>query len=293
MKFYRKQSEASNTKFSTWEQAVKWLRQQPPYRELVTSAYYDDPLLNAAERYRNSKEWEAIRSLLPDIKQTALDVGAGRGIASYALAHEGFQVSALEPDASELVGASAIRSLAKMQNLPITVTQEFSEQLPFPDKKFDLVFARAVLHHLTDMRSACREFFRVLKPGGRFIAVREHVISRPEDLELFLNIHPLHHLYGGENAFLLEDYITPISEAGLEIQQVLSPLESPINFAPHTLQTLKKEIAKKATKNLPFARDIVRFGLGIPPVWSITEYLLGKVDHRPGRHYSFIANRPE
>ena len=56
---------------------------------------------------------------------------------------------------------------------------------------------------------------------------------------------------------------------------------------------LKKEIAKKATKNLPFARDIVRFGLGIPSVWSITEYLLGKVDHRPGRHYSFIANRPE
>ena len=238
MKVYRKQSEASNTKFLTWEQAVKWLRQQSSYRELVTSAYYDDPLLNAAERYRNSKEWEAIRSLLPDIKQTALDVGAGRGIASYALAHEGFQVSALEPDASELVGASAIRSLAKMQNLPITVIQEFSEQLPFPDKKFDLVFARAVLHHLTDMRSACREFFRVLKPGGRFIAVREHVISRPEDLELFLNIHPLHHLYGGENAFLLEDYITPISEAGLEIQQVISPLESPINFAPHTLQTL-------------------------------------------------------
>ncbi|MEC8147407.1 MAG: methyltransferase domain-containing protein [Pseudomonadota bacterium] len=269
------------------------MRQQPSYRDLVTAAYYDDPLVDAAERYRNSNEWETIRSLLPNVKHTALDVGAGRGIASYALAHEGFQVSALEPDASELVGASAIRSLAKMQDLPITVAQEFSEQLPFPDKKFDLVFARAVLHHLTDMHSACREFFRVLKPGGKFIAVREHVISRPEDLELFLNIHPLHHLYGGENAFLLEDYITPISEAGLEIQQVISPLESPINFAPHTLQTLKKEIAKKATKNLPFARDIVRFGLGIPPVWSITEYLLGKVDHRPGRHYSFIANRPE
>ena len=78
MKVYRKQSEASNTKFLTWEQAVKWLP-AIPYRELVTSAYYDDPLLNAAERYRNSK-WEAIRSLLPDIKQTALDVGAGRGL---------------------------------------------------------------------------------------------------------------------------------------------------------------------------------------------------------------------
>ena len=137
MKDYKKQANLSTAKFSTWEQAVKWLRQQPSYRDLVTAAYYDDPLVDAAERYRNSNEWATIRSLLPNVKHTALDVGAGRGIASYALAHEGFQVSALEPDASELVGASAIRSLAKMQDLPITVAQEFSEQLPFPDKKFD------------------------------------------------------------------------------------------------------------------------------------------------------------
>ena len=43
----------------------------------------------------------------------ALDVGAGRGIASYALAREGFTVTVLEPDDSHLVGAGAIRSLAE------------------------------------------------------------------------------------------------------------------------------------------------------------------------------------
>ncbi len=32
----------------------------------------------------------------------------------------------------------------------------------------------------------CREFFRVLKPGGRLIAVREHVISSKNDLPVFL-----------------------------------------------------------------------------------------------------------
>ncbi len=41
------------------------------------------------------------------------------------------------------------------------------------------------------------EFFRVLKPGGRLIAI-ENVISSKNDLPVFLDQHPLHKLYGGE-----------------------------------------------------------------------------------------------
>ena len=40
---------------------------------------------------------------------------------------------------------------------------------------FDVVFARAVLHHTRDLELACREMFRVLRPGGIFVAAREHV----------------------------------------------------------------------------------------------------------------------
>ena len=123
-------------KFSSWEQAVQWLREQPEQQELVLAAYYDDPLPAAADRYWRSEEWQAIRLLLPPAPGVALDVGAGRGIASYALAKEGFAVTALEPDASALVGAQAIRGLAEASGLPIEVTQEFSERLPFEDAQF-------------------------------------------------------------------------------------------------------------------------------------------------------------
>lgn len=285
-------SEASNSRFSTWEQAVQWLRDQPEQRDLVLAAYYDDPLTAAAERYHYSEEWAAIRVLLPATRGAALDVGAGRGIASYALAREGFHVTALEPYSSALVGAEAVRSLARDSQLDIEVTQEFSEHLPFPDDRFDVVFARAVLHHTRDLNAACSEFFRVLKPGGRLVAVREHVISRAEDIEAFLQIHPLHNLYGGENAFLLPQYRAAIIQAGFSLDQTIGPLESPINYAPQTRQSLQREIAQRATRNMPVVRDMARVVLGLPGVWSSVVPLVSRIDHRPGRLYSFVATRP-
>src|SRR6266550_6718648 len=116
---------------STWEGAVVWLRSQPTRRQLVLDAFYDDPLIAAADRYRDSGEWQAVRELLRGRTGQALDVGAGRGIASYALARDGFEVTSLEPDPSAVVGAAAIRALAVEAALPIKVVEEFSERLPF------------------------------------------------------------------------------------------------------------------------------------------------------------------
>ena len=281
----------SGTQFKTWEEAVRWLIAQPDQQDLVRASYYDDPLPTTAARYWQGEEWAAVRTLLPATRGRALDVGAGRGIASFALAKEGFTVTALEPDGSALVGAQAIRSLATASGLPIEVTQEFSERLPFDDRQFDLVFARAVLHHTSDLAAACREFLRVLKPGGLLIAIREHVISRSEDLPAFLEIHPLHKLYGGENAFRLEEYQSAIRAAGFELNQVLAPLRSPINFAPHTLDALQSEVAQRVGRKAYWLTQVVRTGLRLPGVWPVARALLEQIDHRPGRLYSFVARR--
>jgi SAM-dependent methyltransferase len=210
--------------FSTWEQAVQWLREQPDRLDLVEAAYYDDPLLLAAKRYYASEEWSAVRTLLP-VQGESTGCWGGARDSQLCPCQRAFSVTALEPDGSALVGAEAIRSLARESGLPIEVCQDFSEKLPFSDAQFDVVFARAVLHHTRDLRAACEEFLRVLKPGGVFIAVREHVISRPEDLPPFSTSIPCTSSMG-VRTLLLNQYIDAIRGAGFELESVLSPLKA-------------------------------------------------------------------
>jgi SAM-dependent methyltransferase len=275
---------------STWEDAVIWLRNRPEQRQLVFDAFYDDPLIEAAERYHASAEWKAISRILQGRTGKALDVGAGRGIASYALAREGFAVSALEPDPSGIVGAAAIRSLASDARLPIEVVEEFSERLPFADATFDVVLARAVLHHTSDLDSACREMYRVLRPGGIFIAAREHVISKEADLKQFLDLHPLHHLYGGEHAFILNRYTGALNAAGFASIVVLSPLQSPINLFPYTTDSFRAAVIDRLSRSIP-VRPLWRIALGSNRVFQMLLSLAGHFDNRPGRLYSFVGHK--
>lgn len=273
-----------------WESAVRWLREQPEHEQLVREAYYDDPLDACAERYLASNEWSAVRAWLPRAGR-ALELGAGRGIASYALAKEGFEVVALEPDESGLVGAGAIRWLADTTRSHIEVAVGNSEDLQFPAASFDLVFARAVLHHTRDLELTCREVMRVLKPGGRFIALREHVLSDEADLPRFLAAHPLHRLYGGENAFVLQRYVDCLQEAGLKVEHCLSPLQSAMNFAPRTEAQLQADILNRALPR-PWLRALARPIVAVPGVWRLLFGLFGRLDRRPGRLYSFICSKP-
>jgi len=272
----------------TWEQAVSWLREQPGSLELVRACYYDDPLAEASERYYKSEEWKEVSRLLShNIPCRVLDIGAGRGISSYAFAKDCCRVTALEPDKSHLVGISAIKELIKSSGLPIRAVQGHGEALPFKDRSFDLVYGRAVLHHAQDLERLSIEASRVLIPGGVFLATREHVVSRLSDLDLFLSSHPLHALYGGENAFLLDQYKRAISAAGLKLQKVIGPYDSVINYAPMSLREHRENIAS-LFKRFIGQRLSKALAVNILAASLMSRYLSFRCN-TPGRLYSFLA----
>jgi ubiquinone/menaquinone biosynthesis C-methylase UbiE len=105
--------------------------------------------------------------------QSVLDVGCGTGtLAIAAKRHVGSAGKVYGIDASPEMIARA-RKKAKKASAEVDFDNAFVENLPFPNATFDVVLSTTMLHHLPDKarRQCLREAVRVLKPGGRFLAV--------------------------------------------------------------------------------------------------------------------------
>jgi len=129
----------------------------------------------------------------------------------------------------------------------------------------------------------------VLRRGGLLLSTREHVIDRDEHLELFRDAHPLHFLYGGENAYTIKRYVEAFASAGLRLLQMWGPVESILNFFPGTEQERQTTIRQIAN------HSCLRFGRLL--AWS-RRFRAAQLrrhtqnDRTPGRIYSFLVERP-
>jgi SAM-dependent methyltransferase len=93
-----------------------------------------------------------------------VDAGCGEGEDAVELATRfGFQVTGVDP-VKRCVQAAQRNA---PPGCPVTFTAGTSERLPLPSRSVDLVWSCDVLSLVEDLDGAYREFFRVLKPGGR------------------------------------------------------------------------------------------------------------------------------
>lgn len=281
-------------KFKDLASIVLWMQEQDEFDSFLRGCYLDNPEEDAARRFVESAEWSCVLKLLDGMKGKVLDIGAGRGISSYAFAQLGWVTHALEPDSSEVVGAEAIRRLNRITGTSIVVDEGEGGTLPYNDQSFQVVYCRQVLHHVSDLDVFMAEVFRVLKPSGLFIAVKEHVVNSEKDLEIFLQNHVTHNLGYKESAYPLNDYIGAIESSGLKLRQVWGPYDSMLNYDPvgygdrrnSCAQLLRRYLGYKLSQLITSQNHILgRF---------LVDKLAGIASGHcsvPGRLYSFLALR--
>jgi ubiquinone/menaquinone biosynthesis C-methylase UbiE len=106
-------------------------------------------------------------------RDAVLDIGCGTGTLAITAARHvepGGQVFGI--DASAPMIARATWKAAR-KRADVTFQLAAAEQLPFADRRFDVVLSTLMLHHLPrpTRQRAVAEACRVLKPGGRMLAV--------------------------------------------------------------------------------------------------------------------------
>jgi SAM-dependent methyltransferase len=69
-------------------------------------------------------------------------------------------------------------------DLPVCFFVGDAQTIPFPGGSFDVVMACHMLYHVPDIERAVAEAARVLRPGGRFLAVTNSAHTMPEYWEL-------------------------------------------------------------------------------------------------------------
>ncbi|WP_338051537.1 class I SAM-dependent methyltransferase [Pseudonocardia acidicola] len=112
------------------------------------------------DRVRPSPPADAVEWLLPGGCEVAVDVAAGTGLLTRALARRVPQVVAVEPD-------PRMRAVLSARSPGVRVVEGRGEAIPLPDASADAVLISSAWHWM-DPDRAVPEIGRVLRDGGRF-----------------------------------------------------------------------------------------------------------------------------
>jgi ubiquinone/menaquinone biosynthesis C-methylase UbiE len=99
---------------------------------------------------------------------TVADIGCGPGTAARHAARLVSLVYGVDPAPVMLRLA---RLLTRRSTHPVRYVEGTAEALPLPDSSVSVAWSIASVHHWADLDAGLREARRVLKPGGRLVAI--------------------------------------------------------------------------------------------------------------------------
>ncbi|MDQ6918368.1 MAG: class I SAM-dependent methyltransferase [Candidatus Dormibacteraeota bacterium] len=127
-------------------------------------ALFQSPLYGVVAR-RVVLPW-ALQGLRPSGEGLELGSGGGAMAARLLARFRNLRLVATDFD-PEMVAAT--REVLRPYGDRATVQAADATALPFPDQRFDVVFAFAIFHHSGAWDRAIAESVRVLRPGGRLV----------------------------------------------------------------------------------------------------------------------------
>lgn len=103
--------------------------------------------------------------------KSVVDIGCGAGGVDLCLVrdHGAGYVTGLDVEDTVLNHARSLVMAAGLDNR-IGIIKVAPGPLPFPPESYDIVFSKDSIVHIPDKHALMRDVFRVLKPGGWFVA---------------------------------------------------------------------------------------------------------------------------
>jgi SAM-dependent methyltransferase len=92
-----------------------------------------------------------------------VDLGCGSGTFTEQLRQAGYSAAGLDI-------SPKLIALGRVRHPDLELIEGDVEDLPFAPESFDGVLLSGLVHHLPDPRRCAAQVFRVLRPGGRFVA---------------------------------------------------------------------------------------------------------------------------
>jgi SAM-dependent methyltransferase len=225
----------------------------------------EEPWTSVARHFDAGLELAALTG-----RETVLDLGAGRGWAAKHLAQHGCRVVAIDIVPDDQVGLGRAWALMERAGVRFEPVIGDFERLPLREASFDLVFCAAVLHHSVDLPRLLRSVLRVLKAGGRLVAVNEPCLGAGENEQEVLERDAAQELSFGikETRPNLGRYWAAFREARFR----------DVELVPVDAYGLDDEELERWTRDVlgRFPDEVEMFGL-LPPPRSRREALLRSV----------------
>jgi ubiquinone/menaquinone biosynthesis C-methylase UbiE len=214
----------------------------------------------------------------------ALEVGAGSGRDSVALAERGARAVVLDYSRASL---DVARTVAARAGVPLQLVRADALCLPFRNGAFDVVFHQGLLEHFRDPMPLLRENSRALRDGGLLLVdvpQRYHLYTAAKHVLIGIGKW----FAGWETEFTIGELTRLIERCGLRVTRRYGRWMIPgLFYRGLRLLLLQSRIARLPLQppSVPILSPLlarVRTALAGTPLAFYTYFVIGAIGRKPG-----------